>query len=139
MARLFRSMKEDPGGVPEQAAHARALGVRPGIDVPATRDDDAVLPGQGGVSVSPDDPFNLPYFRRPPEFRGTGKDPVWTIDDTQLGPDLQYRPDPAHSGHGFLEPARPMTLREYRRALEQTRGAWAKAQPQTKGGSADAI
>src|SRR5207237_704553 len=83
MARLFRSMKEEPGGVHERAAHARALGVRPGVDVPATQED-LVLPGQGEVSVSPDDPLNLPYFRRPPEFQGTGRDPVWSIEDSQL-------------------------------------------------------
>jgi hypothetical protein len=89
MASLFRSMKEDDGGVPEAAANARALGVRPGIDVPAVGDEETIQPGQGGVSVSPDDPLNLPAFRRPPQFQGTGKDPVWVIDEAQLGPDLR--------------------------------------------------
>ena len=48
------------------------LGVRPGIDVPALYPLDIVQPGQGGLSVSPDDPLNLPYFRRPPEWQGAG-------------------------------------------------------------------
>jgi hypothetical protein len=69
--------------------------------------------------------MNLPYFRRPPEFQGTGKDPVWECDDSQLGPDLVYRPDPAHSGHGFIEPARPMTLDEFQQALARTPTTWA--------------
>jgi hypothetical protein len=139
MARLFRSMKEGAGGVPQVEASARALGVRPGIDVPAAHDGETVQPGQGGVSVSPDDPLNLPYFRRPPEFQGTGKDPVWTIDETQLGPDLRYRPDAAHPGHGFIEPVRPMKLGEYRKAVEQTQSRWQKVQPPPdKGDDSDA-
>lgn len=67
--------------------------------------------------MSPDDPRNLPYFRRPPRLQGVGKDPVWSLSETELGPDLCYRPDPTQPGHGFVEPARPMPLDEYQRAL----------------------
>jgi hypothetical protein len=131
MARLFRAMKENDQGLAEIGESARTLGVRPGIDVPATRPTDIVQPGQGGMSVSPDDPRNLPYFRRPLKYGGTGKDPVWTVTDGDLGPDLRYRSDPANPGHGFVEPARSMTLAEYQRALTRTQRLWQKVQRDT--------
>jgi hypothetical protein len=71
---LFRAMREDGNGNPEIGPNARCLGVRPGIDVPAKVGRNVVHPGQGGMSVSPDDPMKLPYFCRPPGFQGTGKD-----------------------------------------------------------------
>ena len=77
MTRLFRAMRKDADGFPEVGANARALGVRPGIDVLATLPSEMIQPGQGGLSVSPDDPMNLPYFRRPPGFQGSGRDSVW--------------------------------------------------------------
>ena len=129
MTRLLRAMREDANGVPEVGPNARALGIRPGIDIPAALPHEIVQPGQGGLSVSPDDPMNLPYFRRPPAFQGTGKDPVWEIDLIALGPDLSYRPDPAHRSHGFIEPTRPMMLDEYHQALVKTRNSWEKVQP----------
>jgi hypothetical protein len=52
--------------------------------------------------------MNLPRHRRPPDLQDVGKDPVWCIEDTELGPDLVYRRDPAQQGRGFIEPARPM-------------------------------
>ena len=76
MTELFRDMKEDANGMPEIGENSRSLGVRPGIDVPATDSGDLVSSGQGGISVSPDDPQSLPYFRRPPALGGTGKDSV---------------------------------------------------------------
>jgi len=112
------------GGVPEAADSARALGVRPGIDVSASTPVDLVQPGKGGLSVSPDDPLNLPTHRRPPDLQGTGKDPVWCIDTTRLGPDLFYRPDPSNPLHGFIEPAQAMTLTEFQLALARTQSRW---------------
>ena len=126
MVQLYRATRESSGGVPESGASARTLGVRPRFDVLAGNPGDFVQPGQGGLSVSPDDPMNLPHFRRPPAFHGVGRDPVWSLKDSDLGPDLVYRPDPARSGHGFVEPARPMTLREFGDALAQTQGRWRK-------------
>ncbi len=126
MTELFRGMKEGANGMPELGESSRCLGVRPGFDVPANDSGDLVWPGHGGMSVSPNDPQSLPYFRRPPALGGTSKDPVWRITDADLGPDLHYRPDPAHAGHGFVEPSRTMTLAEYRRALAQTQRLWQK-------------
>jgi hypothetical protein len=117
-------MREAEEGVPETGRPARTLGVRTAVDVPAVSDSDVVVPGEGGMSVSPDDPMNLPVFRRPPEFQGTGKDPVWVLDSDQLPPELTYRPDPVTPGHGFIEPASEMTLGEYQKLLEATQSLW---------------
>jgi hypothetical protein len=129
MTRLFRAMRKDASGAPEIGPNARALGVRAGVDIPATLPHQTVLPGQGGLSVSPDDPMNLPYFRRPPGFGGTGRDPVWVIDLNDLGPDLFYRSDPFHPEHGFIEPIQPMSLDDYQLALATTRNCWQEFHP----------
>jgi hypothetical protein len=102
------------------------LGVRPGIDVPAAKPADMVQPGEGGLSVSPDDPTNLPLYRRPVAFGGSGKDPVWMIDELDLAMMLIYRPDPLNLAHGFMEPARPMTLGDFQDAIERTHDLWKK-------------
>src|SRR5262245_2171031 len=126
MTWLFRAMKEGPTGQPLVAPQTRGLGVRPGVDVPANNPLDTVGVGTGGMSVSPDDPANLPYYRRPATFGGTGKDPVWVIDVGDLGPDLIYRADVGSATHGVVEPARPMSLDEYQRALALTQPCWRK-------------
>jgi hypothetical protein len=81
------------------------------------------------MSVSPDSPSNLPAHRRPPQFGGTGKDPVLALDSDALGPDLVYRPDPKNpKGHGFIEPAREMPLCQYKDALAATGAKWQPVQ-----------
>lgn len=125
--RLFRSMEQAADG-PVADANARALGARPGIDIPVTTNG-MVRPGLGGMSVSPDSPMNLPRHRRPPEWSGTGKDPVWAISSDALGSALEYYPDPDDSSHGFIEPARPMTFNEYQEQLRATRSAWRLVRP----------
>ena len=126
MPQLCRGMRENAVGYPEVRASSRTLGVRRSIGVPAKSRVDVVQPGQGGLSVSPDDPVNLPRHRRPPDLQGVGKDPVWSIGDSDLGPDLVYRADPAQAWHGFVEPARSMSLDEYQDALAQTQSRWKK-------------
>jgi len=114
-------------------ATARTLGVRSGLDlIPA--EDGQVRPECGGLPVSPDDPQRLPTHRRPPEFGGTGKDPLWQLRVRDLGPGLIYRPDPANpAGHGFLEPAMPMSLAEFQEALAKTQDAWRLVVPEEIG------
>jgi hypothetical protein len=113
--RFFRSMKEDADGMSLVGPSARMLGVRPGNapipDVLAVHGTDNVLPNQGGMSVTPDDPMHLLKHRRPPSLGGIGQDPVWYIDRDDLGADLQYRQD--RPTHGVVEPARLMTLQEF--------------------------
>ena len=135
--KLFRAMKMSGDGLPELGRTKRTLGVRPGNlapnnDVLAIRPDDVVNPGVGGMSVAPDEPIHLPRFLRPPAFGGTGKDPVWVIDEADLPPELTVRRDKAI--HGMIEPKTDMTLTEYESALASTRGEWQLVPPPTVGG-----
>src|SRR5262245_9885525 len=99
-------MQRAPDGKPETGPSPRGLGARADIDIPV--EHGAVDPAQGGMSVSPDNPLNLPYFRRPPEHGGVGRDPVWRIAEEALPRELTYRPDPNDAArHGFIEPASP--------------------------------
>jgi hypothetical protein len=99
------------------------LGVRIKIDI---RPDEKsrVRPGMGGMSVTPDDPFDLPRPHRPLEFGGTGKRPVWQIPLHQLPGDLAYRVDPKRRTHGYIEPSKAMDLSQYQSAIESTAPAW---------------
>lgn len=100
------------------------LGVRPGV---ALRPDDTgrVVGGQGGLSVTPDDPMRLPPHVRPPRFGGKGKLPVFELPAGSLGGALSYRADPEHpERHGFVEPGAPMHLSEYQSALASTQSGW---------------
>lgn len=124
--KLFRSMKEEPDGLPMVGPSGRMLGVRPGNaatpDVLAVQASDMVWPNQGGMSVAPHDALHLPKHRRPPSLGGTGQDPIWYIEIDEVGRDLQFRQDSA--AHGVIEPLRSMTLQEYQDALESTRPRW---------------
>jgi len=122
--RLYRSMRVAEDGLPELGRSARTLGVRPRIDVLVDANG-LVRGGIGGMSVAPDSPMRLPAHRRPHEFAGTGKDPIWELDTGSLGECLRYREDPLMPGeHGFLEPGSPMSLERYESALHSTRRAW---------------
>lgn len=119
---LFRAMRAT-GTVPEIGRSARTLGARP-TDIPIDQNR-MVYPDHEGMSVSPDSPANLPDFMRPPDFGGSGKDQVWGIRESELGPDLAYRPDPVspHT-HGFIEPTRPMPFDRYHDELGSTQDRW---------------
>jgi len=118
-------MRAAADGFPEVGATARTLGVRPGTDIGVDGSGMAHA-GTGGMSVTPDDPLGLPGHRRPSECGGgTGRDPVFRILRSALGSDLTYSPDPANpSGHGFVEPARSMSIDAYQGALAATRARW---------------
>lgn len=106
---------------------ARTLGVRigggrPDVVVVASG---LVLPETGGMSVSPPPPENLPEHRRPEEYYGTGRDPVWALETDDLPPELVYRPDPKDpERHGFIGPATMMLLDDYKTLLRNTRRLW---------------
>lgn len=122
--RLYRSMKVGSDGQPELGPTARTLGARPGIDIPVDANG-LVRGGEGGVSVAPDSPGNLPTHRRPPKNGGTGKAPIWELSVASLGHELVYREDPLMRGvHGFVEPAVVMSFEEYESALAATRPTW---------------
>jgi hypothetical protein len=102
------------------------LGVRPNVDIPVAPSG-SVHPGTGGMSVAPDTPRNLPRHRRLPEYGGTGKDPVWGIQEKALGANLRYVPDDVLTPtHGVIEPATIMTLAAYQQALEKTAPYWTR-------------
>ena len=120
---LYRSMTPAPDGLPQVAPTARGLGARPMADIPVDGNG-VVLPQTGGMSVSPGI-GGLPPHRRPPQYGGTGKDPVYCTCISDLPPSLGYRPDPANpTGHGFVEPSTPMSLDQYQRSLGGTRSKW---------------
>ncbi len=79
------------------------------------------------MSVVPDSPRHLPRHRRPPEYGGTGNDPVWRIQETTLGPQLRYIPDDGPMPiHGVIEPAVMMTFEAYEQAIEETAPHWTR-------------
>ncbi|MGS0688321.1 SpvB/TcaC N-terminal domain-containing protein [Nakamurella sp. GG22] len=123
---LYRGMTETAMGTPQVGSSARQLGVRsgpgPGTDIPVV--GGSVKPGTGGMSVSPDTPANLPPHRRPPELGGTGKDPVWKIEESELGTELRFNQD--SPTHGLIEPAYEMTLDAYNNALASLQSLWKK-------------
>ena len=121
LAKIFRGMKDD-GGYPKIESSARGLGVREGIDITVDANG-MVEPGKNGMSMSPS-PQDLPSHRRPPEFGGTGKDPVWQIDTSDLGDDLKYVPD--KPGHGTIQPSKKMTLEKYKQTLGSLRRKFRK-------------
>jgi hypothetical protein len=108
-------------GCPRVEESARGLGVRPGIDIPVD-DYGLVEPGSGGMSCSPDDPGNLPHWRRPEEHGGTGDDPVWQLEENELGGLLVYTGE--SQIHGLVEPAYQMPLDDYQAAIAETRQLW---------------
>jgi len=77
------------------------------------------------MSVTPDDWHGIyPAFLDNALDDGE-PDEVWCLRQESLGDDLDYRADPRHpTTHGFIEPARRMTLEEYEAALEATRPHW---------------
>lgn len=124
MRLLFRSMKAD-NGHPAIESSARGLGVRVGVDVQPDASGD-VGPG-GGMSVAPDDPLLLAGYRRPKEFGGSGRDPVWEIRAADLPTATAFvltSPD-----HGQIEPSSVMPLEDYQRGLESTQEAWIASKP----------
>lgn len=126
MRQVYRAMREATDGLPELGRSARFLGIRPGDqsppDVPAIAPTDRVGPGDGGLSVAPDDPTRLPRHRRPTSLGGTGTDPVWVLDVADLPPDLSARQD--SRTHAVVEAASQMSLADFEAAIAGTRVKW---------------
>lgn len=122
---LYRPMRAGADGTPECGPTARTLGVRAeDLDPPGV---DPVGPGMGGMSVAADDPDGLAPHRLPRELGGFGKDPLFWIDEANLVPLLQFRPDRPRVGtHGVVEPISSTALRAFQEALCNTRPAWTR-------------
>jgi hypothetical protein len=75
------------------------------------------------VSLSID---GLPTFRKPVSLGGTGKDPLWQIDDSKITGDLAAIQDsPTHIS---ILPSATMLLDKYEAALASTQGDWEKVE-----------
>ena len=123
---LYRGMQATPDGKLALGPSARTLGARPHIDIPVDSSG-SVHPGTGGMSVAPDTPSNMPRHRRPPEHEGTGKDPLWSIQERALGIHLRYVADAVPVPiHGVIEPTTSMTFTAYQQALAQTAPYWGR-------------
>lgn len=117
-------MTED-GGKPALGESARKLGVRKGVDISIDESGNA-LHNEKGMSTSPDDPKNLPPHRRPPEFGGTGKDPVWEADSGSLTNDKIEWCEDNPGKHGIVRPKKDMPYDEFKSSLEGTQDSWKK-------------
>ena len=110
MAKFYYRGMAEQNGKPKIGRGARLLGVRPGIDIDIEDIPAGYLNEQGyllpeskreiqgelitvavrntkGMSVSLSIE-GLPAFRRPTKFGGTGRDPLWQIDDKNMSGDL---------------------------------------------------
>jgi hypothetical protein len=128
MLTLYRGMKADADGKPECGPTKRQLGAC----IPGDLDADVqgrVHPLTGGMSVTASNPRALPYHRRPQEWGGKGRDPVFGTDASKLGDDLAPRVDDEATSHWLVEPARIMPADAYQRALCTTRLDWEKVTP----------
>jgi hypothetical protein len=127
MTKLYRAMVKDEGnGKPARGRSRRYLGVRVGEDADIAVDEDGVVhPGEEGLSVNPESPRHLPEHKLPPQLGGRGEDPVWYIDDGDLGDELAFVPDPtADKPYGFIAPAYAMDADAYMDALWGTQAYW---------------
>jgi hypothetical protein len=120
---LYRGMRGTDDGSPQLGQTASTLGARPNEDI-YIDENGMVDPGTGGMSVN-ESPTGMPAFRRPPSFGGTGKNlNMYSINLSDIGPNLTYRPDPESAGHGFIEPATTMPFNDYQEYIDQTQTSW---------------
>lgn len=135
MPKIYRVMR-DADGKPTVGDGPTDLGVRVPADIqPNTTGK--VVPDTGGMSVAPT-LADLPIHRLPkrlqtlvPDARGVDTNVVWRMGKGGFVADpiadgLQLRLDPNRARHGFVEPASPVALEEYRAALAATRDAWVR-------------
>jgi hypothetical protein len=141
----YRGMAE-ANGKPKVGRSARCLGVRLGIDVDVVEMPRGWLDPQGYLRPEADRQStgesvtvvlrttkgmstalsieSLPAFRRPAAFGGLGRDPVWQIDDSHIGGDLDAVQDSAT--HVSIMPRVTMLLERYETALANTQNDWEK-------------
>lgn len=124
---LFRPMREEHG---QPRIAPNGLGVRLPEDGPQyggvvdiyPDDEGAVHPESGGMSVTLDDPFEIPPHRRPASLGGDGDWPLWRILSDDLPERLATRND--RDFHGLVEPSQQMSADEYVQSLESTQPKW---------------
>jgi hypothetical protein len=117
-------MKSDNNNFPQLGQSARELGVRPYKDIPIDAQG-YVHPQTGGMSVTVDDVMYLPAHRRPSDFNGTRKDPIFSINKEQLPKTLKARQQ-GSLHHHLIEPSDTCTFFQYDFALCLTRLSWVR-------------
>ena len=148
MAKLYYRGMADQNGKPKIGRSARLLGVRLNIDIdiesrpigwvdersylrPAADRDDIgkmvvlAVKNAKGMSVSLAI-SGLPAFRKPPTFGGTGRDPLWQIDDRNITGDLEAVQD--SPTHVSILPSATMLLAQYEAALAGTQNDWERVE-----------
>ncbi len=144
MTKLYYRGMAEQNGKPKTGRSARLLGVRPNIDINIEQMPIGYLDEQGyllpesqrktqgefltvairntkGMSVSLSIE-GLPAFRKPSQFGGTGKDPLWQIDDSIITGDLiPIQDSPTHIS---ILPRVTMSLEKYEAALTHTQKYW---------------
>ena len=144
MVKLYFRGMAGQNGKPKIGRSARLLGVRPSIDINIEQIPIGYLDEQGyllpesqrklhddlvtvairdtkGMSVSLSIE-GLPVFRKPSQFGGNGKDPLWQIDDSMITGDLQAVQD--SPTHVSIMPRVTMSLEKYEAALANTQKYW---------------
>ncbi len=136
----------DDNGKPKLGRSARLLGVRLGIDIDVVEMPRNALDARGYLRPVVERPASgamvlvalrntkgmsasttiesLPAFRRPEAFGGTGRDPLWHIDDSHIGGDLEAVQD--SDTHVSIMPRTAMLLENYEMALAETQNYWQK-------------
>ncbi|GAB4342191.1 MAG: hypothetical protein OHK0047_34190 [Leptolyngbyaceae cyanobacterium] len=146
MTKLYYRGVAEANGKPKVGRSARLLGVRLGIDIDIEEIPKDWLDDQGylrpeaerkatatgevvviavrstkGMSTSLSIE-SLPAFRRPTAFGGMGRDPLWQIEDSKIGGDLEAVQDSAT--HVSIMPRVTMLLEKYETALANTQNDW---------------
>ncbi len=120
---FYRAMRANADGRPLCGSTSATLGVRNGeVELDSTGQ---VAPGNGGLSLTPDDPARLPVEFRPRALGGIGRLPVFAIDRGEIGSGLQVRADTFKPLiHAYLEPAYLMGFGAYQALLCKTSFCW---------------
>lgn len=144
MAKLYYRGMAEKNGKPRIGQSARLLGVRPNIDIDIEQMPSGCVDEQGYLLPEPERKYqgdkvavaikntkgmsvslsieSLPAFRKPAKFGGTGRDPLWKIDDSKITGDLKAVQD--SSTHVSILPRVTMLLERYEAALAQTQNDW---------------
>ena len=148
MAKLYYRGMAGQNGKPKVGRSARLLGVRLDVDIDIERllsgcvDERgyvrpeaerkytgetvaiAIKNGRGmSVSLSIE---GLPAFRKPAKFGGTGRDPLWQIDESKITGDLEAVQD--SPTHVSILPSATMLLEKYEAALANTQNYWERVE-----------
>lgn len=144
MTKLYYRGTAEENGKPKVGRSTRLLGVRLGIDIDVVEMSKDWLDDQGYLRPEAERKAtgevvivavrntkgmftslsieSLPAFRRPTAFGGMGRDPLWQIEDSKIGGDLEAVQDSAT--HVSIMPRVTMLLENYETALANTQNDW---------------